>query len=856
MEENTLYIKGVCPTCNTTLEFEEERRAVFCPSCGCNVSVKSLLTYIAEDKRYPKDEISIAKSFSSADDAILYFDDFYKSFPWEKFAKNEELTVSSLDTVADYCLSQFRGESLTYVFNFRRLAVPLAKKADGLEFIAARIAAAHLACDTDGAKALYKKYRSISERLVNGRARICEELRENIAFAKKCGARPEIINDLCASLSSFEKKLEKIKLTRRYEEIPYVSGILEKNNAEIAAKMAEAEIDCEELYINARKLINEGAVDDGIRMLLSIKGYKNSAAVIDYHTNPYKLGGGLIEIGGVRFFLKKYSLGDEISMSLYRVEDGKLSSLAVDGISQIIGILGEKVFFLKDGSSICCFYADSENDGDNIEILDSSEWGDYALTSDTVPNIITVDKKRFFVRKKIRGEKKKFWLVRFFSRIKRFFTRKAEVKANRRNNYSLLLVDMNEVSCKTVLPEIVDVTDFVNDKIFYIQADSERDSKSYKCLDLNTEEISEILSPTKGLHASSGGRLIYSEYITLSGSENLYSLAEGGAPVLLAKNIKDFVTVAEGRVLYTVGSDSDIRLYSVPAEGGRRSEIAVNFDEIIKIYDGYVYYTKGRERNSTLMRCELDGYSKNTVASGFGALCSIGRGLVHYSDFYGNLCVCRCDGTEAAKITDSILGEGVVFGAGKLFCIKSEGEEESSLYSMNPDGSCLEKLLGGAFLINEYDEGHIFAITKNSVDYLMKTPLNERDFKTETITRQLISHVLIDKNTGEYEEILTLGEPEGGYATYHTRFLLIFKREHTKEIEYYPIPRNKSLMAKSILPEGAILEEEEIEKARILAEKEAKKQEKREKKRLKKEMKRMKKELKRLEMENALSLDT
>ena len=868
MQNSVLLVAGLCPVCKTKLEYEDAATAVFCPRCGSTVAVGTLLPQSVEDLSPNAEE----PAPSGGEGALIFFDRFYRSYPWDRFAVSEELTVAELDRYSASCLSLFPSDPLSYVFNFRRIAVPLIKKLEGLDILGLMIAETRRTLDVERQRELFGKYSSIISRISNQRELILAELRKNVAEAKKYGASNEIINDLFASVDTVEKRISKLKAPLVITDIPAVKSMYDGANNVILAEASALGVDVNEIYDSATAALGEGDIDGALHKLLTVRGFKDSAEIIDEYTGLNSPCPSVITLGKKTYYLKKYTYSEGESYSLYEISDGELGALALDGISSVIAAFGTKLFFIRSSCQLCCFLSEESDLSRNVIIIDSAEDADFKAPS-AEERIFLSDRSGFIVEKKLRSEKKRWFLVRLILWIIRLVRRKKKAKINRKNNYSTLLVDMDSGVAKTVVPEAVDVMDIFDDKIFYLSAHNDDSAPSLSYKDVNTDERADILGINHGILGARDGLIIYSEFthgdcgfsiytkdaaapVGGEGSEGEEAAAVVKAPTLLTDNVNEFLGIYDGVILYSIGSEAEKRLYSVKVEGGAPMELSSGYGKLVCVHDGYAYYTVGDGVNTCLYRSSIFGYSRGFIVSCFDTLYKIKDGNILYRDTVGYLCSVSVSSLGNRRIVSGVSGENIVDCGEVIYFIKSEsnknGEEYSSLYSVSPDGSELKKLIHGACNLYEFDGENLLAVSRVTKDYLIKTPISKKDYLDERQSRTVTVYTLVRKRSAERRVLLTLGEPLPGYATYTTRFLIFFKRRKTKATVIIPLYKNPTLSKKHMLDEGAVMAEEERLRAQIKKEKQEEKQRRKAEKIAKKLRKKQAKEEKRLAEEQRL----
>ncbi len=870
MSENKYTLSGVCPYCPAVLDYSEDAKAVECHCCGNIVPTRILrpLNFAKENNAVTESDKRIADCVTSSSTGIIYFDNFCESFSWREFAMSEGLSIPTLDSIREVCKLKFPADPITYYLDFRCVAVPLMKKIDGLDVLEVEIIDNYKSDDISDLFEYVDLYSAITHAIVNKRDSFVKALESDIKLAKRFGADPHIVMDLERSFEVFKEKIDAVKAASNIEDVPGYRKAKELKDAKLAAKIRAIGIDAEKTYQAAKSLLEKGNVDNALHLFAAINGYKDSTKYIEENSTIFKFNDELAQMAGKFYVVRRnYSYEFDVSepakdtpntLSLYEiVNENPLPTPAVTQMSDIIYNFGSKIFFIRNSVSICCYDTASINYHSNVKILDEAPSGDYVIDHET-PIYYSSDKTKFFIRKKLREKSAKYGC---FGRKKKKLN-----TINRANNYSIVLVDMDDVTSKTILPEVVDIMDYYNDKIFYTTVTSSEAYPSFRVYDIATGTDREILHAGCIIHNAKNGRIIYSLPSPSIYNMDIYSAdTKTDHHSLIDSNISDYYTTYGNKVFYTVGTGECRRLYSANLDGTDKREVMENPGRICTISSGWLYYINGESSNCCLMKIKIDGTKNILVASRFGKLVKMTNGYIYYLSSHGDLKVVRNDGNSDTLIAPKIAGTHVIIDDKNVYYLKRDyigpGAADNgygySLYSTDLFGKNLHKLSHDVDAMAEHSERYIYIRKKSKTSYTVTTPVDKKTTTTEIVEKDIITYEAYDKETGKFTVIVNLGRPTQPSLSYKKGFLF-FKRRVTKDGMVSEIESKNEYRREGVATVGMIRSEEIAEAARLEEEKRLnsrrnrRKQAKRAKKEAKlakKEAKRAKKEAERLENE-------
>lgn len=778
--ENSIYITGICPHCSLALDYLPEDKSVFCHGCNNNLPTSALSLFAVGEG---KDDVFeahriFAEGITSAEAGLIYTDNFLDIFDFASFAETEALSIPRLDAIAEAAKLKFSADYLTYVLDFKRIAVPFIKKIEGLEVLAVELAHKYRSDDISDLFEAFDLYSAITKKITAERDAAAKALLTDIRLAKKFGAKDEIIDDLEKSYAAFVDISSRISEVNDISEIEEYRRVKYAKDASVAENLRKAGIDAEKTYEKANALIEAGDIDGGLHLLLALCPYKNSGDYIKRYSSIFTFGEGLIEMAGKSFIRRNTTVAGEDGetydtglFALHPITNATTSeSAALNAVSSIIATFGTKIFFIRNFNALCCFDSTSDELYANVRILDEGTGGSYS-NEGKFSAFLSSDRSSFYIKKKLQAEEKRG----IFGKKSAFF--------NTANNYSLIKVDMDGVVASTVIPEMIDIMDCFGDYIFYTAANSDGAYQQFRMLNLKTKEDREVLDANCVIHSVSEGKVIFSVFAPDRFNLDLYAFdIESEEKTLIAKNVRDFYSSLEDRIYYTVGGEDFNILYSSDFKGSEPTEIMRNAGRIISVRSGWIYYKSGEGINACLKKVSADGKLRTVIADRFEKLIKMANGYIYYVGRGNSLCIARCDGDGARGIAEGILADNIVIDDKNIYFLKKDyergGEDILSLYSTDLVGKNLKKLAYNVSSLKEYTAEELFVSVREKRDFIVKTPTDKKNETCETVTEWVFDYCRINKASGKRTKVATVGSPKITYTDIKSGFLFFRKTKH------------------------------------------------------------------------------
>ncbi|MBE6635474.1 MAG: DUF5050 domain-containing protein [Ruminococcaceae bacterium] len=876
MSENKLILSGVCPYCPAVLDYPEDAKAVMCHSCGNAVPTSILrpLNYAQNKNTANEKDKRIADGVTSSAAGLIYFDNFCESYDWKSFALNSDLSISTLDAISEACKIKFSADPLTYYLDFRCVAIPILKKIDGLDVIELEIIDNYQSDDISDLFSYVDLYSTITHQIVEKRDALIKTLSTDIMLAKRFYADELIVADLEKSFEVFVEKISAVSAASSVEDVPGYQKAKELKDARLAEKIRAKGFDAEKTYRKAMILLNGGNVDNALHLFVAINGYKDSTERIADHSRIFKFNNELVEMAKRYYCVQTTTSYDNVKdMTLYSIENGVPTGVpALTQITDVIHSFGNRIFYIRNNSSICCYDTSVTDFRRNVKVLDEGNVGDYAMTYNVIDGYSgnapryeelseiygkrrrTLDKTKRSLEKRLpmlesyeeaksgnrlelndvyeiveeydvpekylfRGFKTKEYRspVYYSSDMSKFFIRKKlpeeetvkrgcfgrEKKPKnvseaiaRGNNYSVLLVDMDNAVASTILPEIVDILYYHNDRIFYtsVPEGSRNCNPSFYMYDIATGNNTQLLNPGCIIHEVNDGYVIYSVTMPNKHNTNLYTTnIESKTHTLISENVSGFYASYGNRVFYTVGTGKDARLYSTTNDGKTSVEILENPGDIKDgkciIRSGWLYYVSGEGINTCLMKVRVTGSERVLVASRFSNLVKMVNGYIFYISTSGDLRTVRSDGNVDTRIACNVAGTQVIIDENSVYYLKHDfvGVDDLhedgfglSLYSTDHSGKNLRKIAHDVMAIREYNDRYIYIRKQRLNNYKITTPIDKRTDRTELVSISLTYYEAYDKQTNSFTDIVHFGTPTPTSIIYKKSWWPFSKKTVTK----------------------------------------------------------------------------
>ena len=813
---------GKC-VCGNTLLYELDQQVVHCEYCERDIAVSDFrnnANVVAVEAN--NQEAAFMASIDNADSALAYLSSFFDTFNWDEFEETAELTITSVDKMVQTNLMKSAANPSTWELQFRSIATPLIKKVEGLKNLEKKFFAVYKeSVDfTDGVR-LFDVYSRVASKIIQEKDATIAKLDSAIKFAKKYGAKAELVKELTDLLESVKKAVDSVKVIESYKDFPGFDKAEKEKQDKFASELKKRGINAEEVYSQALKSFNGG--DRGRDVLAKfhkIAGYKDSQEkknALDVWVRFGSSDEELIKLGEKFYILRNSSAsffnmnkdenaeGDkkakkmsESELQAKQAEDAELASMkckelievthgkksdtpAVTRITRLLAHYGTHLYYIKDNKTLCVF--DSTVQSDAVVELDKAKVGSYQ-------SIINGEIKCYFYANMMYMRKKLDAKIEKLGCLKGLFKKNKEVVITSDNNYELIAIDLatNEVS--TAIDEIVDVTDVYGDEIFFTKvAEDENGVKRTEFYAFNTltKEQRLVLEEDNEIVDVVDGKVIYMTWQPTRYNRNLLAKDfKTNEIVVLEENMLDFYKTINGRVYFTVGNYNDKSLFSVNLDGTDRCEILQNANGIDAtntiVRGSWIYIKKGSGLNAVLFKISADGKKSILVCTQFKKFVLFRDMLIYYINTSGALCSVRIDGSENREIVQNAkvvsVDDNSIFYTRNEFVGKkidrsiagvfgpAESLYSNSLYKIDINGHNMVKLAFDVTNVveNKYNNNELY-FSKNEIKtYEILTPVqgkkNKITYTAEYVTKSILDYYKFNKDSGKFSPVLELGAPE------------------------------------------------------------------------------------------------
>ncbi len=852
-----------CPTCGCPLNVDEKEDFIVCPQCENKYkSIELSRASIAVTSNPASNNISIASlamSIDTPESGLVYLENFFENYDWDSYKQVTTIGIEEIDLMVEKNKIKNGANSSAWILDFQSKSIPLAKKFEGLNDLEEKMASVYDSVDNTNALEFYDTYTLIIRSLLDNKDAILKQLSMDIEYASKFGADTATCNEMLIKLNELKGKCEKLALPEKLDDVQSIITAKEKINNEIAKKLAVKGINASATYFEALNIFQSPARDKShsLQLFESIKGFSDSADYVSRLNKFFNYDYDLFSFVGKHYVFRKDEIAifnvdekqkkksepedyeeedlETASFSLYEVIDGVPAEKPLfSGLTKLLTCYSNKLFYIYKNKEIRCYDVITYEE----TTIDEGKNGIYNTINGVDNFFFANDGKAFFMRKIIPLKLS----TGCFSKVKEFFLKlfRKQKPDLHRNNYSILYVDMTNATAKTLVDEMVDITDYYGDNLFYFVADNDPESEAMHFMDCNvlTGAKKELLDDKCDVHNVINGKVVYSVWTPNDLNKDLYvyDLATS-KNTLIEKNIFYFYKIIKDRIYYTVGNKDFCPLFSNNTEGNDRIEIMQNVAEIVTVRGGWMYIVKGYGKNKILLKMSTDGKQKILICNQFKEVVEFTDSYIYYLDNDSTLHVVRNDGLDDRKIAEYMKRENIIVSYDSIFYLRKEDitpeKYAYSLYKMDLSGHNSRKLIFNVDSFKNYDKDSLYLMREENVRFEITTPTTLKDNITDYQNYDVTRYFKFNKKDEKIELVLSLGLPQTD--TYEFKSGCLRKKVEAKST-FREVP-NKSLFKHNNVADAGSTYQSQMDK--VIAAREAEKAEKAEKK-LQKQMKKKK----------------
>ncbi len=714
-----------CPTCGANLKAANGVDTITCVYCGNSI------VPVIESTPSPKSESTVGfngvlkvEGIKTSSSALAYMEQFFEEYDWETFAYAQTLSIAEIDKLASSLKVSSADDKNTWFACFKAIYVPFIHKTDGCKQILASVIEEYKKGSLD-AYSKFDAYKRIATMISSQKNSIVANLEKISANAAKYGASANEINEINTDIDNI-KTLSNIHLHSEIENIPEIKTFIEEKNSKIAQELATEGINAEIEYSRAKSLIVEQKYVEALNILLSLKGYSDTTALIE-RIDKYFLISDVLEIEGKLYYFKKDS-SEYDTLCLYPTLDGKISQEAIiKSIRKIITNYADILYYL---------------DGNN-------KLKKYNLSSKTEEKIYekSLDKNSIYVY-----DKRVFLL--------------ADIGTNYNNEkHGLVELSLDTGVVKVVLEDIKTIVSLTDNKMIYTtskkdDADDNGYESSYKTvtniINIDTMDIVELGTKKVSIEGFIDNYVVYTQVSPNDYNKNLYikALNSDEPERLIEQNIFKFCDIIANKLFYYIGNSRNQTLININCDASERKEWPMYISKVLFEQGGWLYFIRKAGYNSILCKSRLDGSKFSIIAADIEEFIEIKNGYLYYINDVSTLVKVRMDGSNLQELCDdvetvlSVKEDKIIFVSIDDRITTGTFEQSAtkivkSIYAVDFSGSGKIKLAYNIKSAKEYDDNTVYYVAaqeiKSSYDQLEKQVdvLYKLDVETNQVEKLL-----------------------------------------------------------------------------------------------------------------------
>lgn len=848
------YVTATCPHCGGKIDYLENATVATCYFCDRNILVSELKGNSGAASSQMNYAQNAAQLIDTSESAHAYLENYFDLLDWSEYQSVSDVAIEEIERVVEKNKIKNAVNPLTWSLEFISINTPLNKKIDGLALLENELKEKYNSADNTESFETYDAYMRVNNHLVASREQLIKKLQFDIKYFEKFNGDTATASQMKREVEKTTKRLNELKTISEIDEIPAIIQLKKEKDAKYETEAASRGINAEMVYgeaINALSFSDDAS--RALELFIKVRGYKDSEKYIERLNKYYSFNGELYNITGNRYTtatdkeettqeqntqskktkidVKKltptnYSftpVGPK-TFSLYPVENLVAASKPViKNMTKIVTSFGNSVFYIKKGKELCAYDLKKHVES----VLYSTKVGYFYTDKNRKENpwfAFTTDKNSFFMKVKLdltKVEKKKGCIQSIKDSFKKPVQEEKEL-----NNYTIIKIDMINVSCETIIEKTVDIYDWYDDKIFYTVAKKVNDEveNTFFMHDIVKNYTKKVLDNQCDIHNVCNGKVIYSTWDPTQYNMNLHVLdIETNITTLVEKNIYDYFSTINGRVYYTVGNAQYCPLFSNNLEGSDRVEIMQNVQKIVAVKHNWMYVLKGLHPFISLFKVSVDGKKYHHICSRLSSIVKMTNGYIYYIDTANRLHIVRNDGKNDKIIADGLSeGNNLIIDKDAIYYVRKEIVSSSgskttysnSLYRMDLDGHNVKKLAFDVKQVSNFDDSTIYILRNVTRTYEVTTPISAKETKTSYETYNLKIYSAFNKVTEDFEELLVLGLPTAEEKEFKPG---CFKKPKKIKVTYKEVPLKIKYVRTDVAKAGATSAEADKESAALAA---------------------------------------
>jgi len=681
-----------CPTCGANLKAMDANEEIVCVYCGNTIVPVSDHAIVSAKETVGNAFNGIVKveGIKTSSSALAYLDIIFEEYDWEIFSYAQVLSVAEIDDLAKSLKVSSADDKNTWFVCFKSIAVPFIHKISGCKKIFAEVIEDYKADNLD-AYSKFDAYKRVSGMITANKDELVSELQKITAKAGKYGATSAELNELNNDIESI-KSLANLNVYSDIEEIAEIKSFIIEKNTKITEALAAEGINAEETYLCAKQLIDEKQYVKALDVLQTLKGYSDTAQLIEKIDRYYTIS-DVVEIAGNLYSFKNEPNSNTV-FELRPVVDGKISHKPI----------------IKDITRIVTNYADV------LYYIDlNNRLMKYSFS----------EKKSEKIFSRIVSDEP------FFAYGRRIFL---QARDSEYSNRKLIELDTATGTVKILIEKIKKIVSVVGNILAYIEdVESQNQSANkefVKVIDVDTLKITELGTKKIEFEGLIGTNVVYTQHSPVADNKDLYikSISTDDPARIVEKNILNFCDIVDGKLFYYIGNNANKSLIKNNCEGTERKELPMYIKQILFARGGWMYFIRSVGYNSVLCKSKMDGSKFTVIAADIDKFVEIKNGYFYYINSQSALVKVRMDGSNMQYLCDnvesvlSVKEDKIVFISIDSNLVRNElnqiiSHSIKSIYAVDFVGGGKIKLAYDVKAAKAYDENTIrYVVAKGSVN--------------------------------------------------------------------------------------------------------------------------------------------
>lgn len=705
-----------CPTCGANLKAVNNSDAITCVYCGNTIVPVAEATPVAQTQSATGGFGGVLKveGIKTSSSALAYIEQFFEEYDWYSFTYAQALSIAEIDKLANSLKASSADDKNTWFACFKAKSVPFIHKVTSCQKMLTSIIDEYKKDNLD-AYSQFDAYKRIATMIFNQKNTVIYELAKIATKAEKYGAFSTELSGLAAELDSI-RNLPAIVLYNNIEDIPEIQTFIQEKNAKIAAELAAQGIDADAEYTKAKSLIAQRKYVEALNILLSLKGYADTDALIE-KIDKYYLIFDILEIDGKLYYFKTEAQdGNQVTLSLYPTIGGKIAP------KPIIRNIGKIITNYAD----ILYYMDSRNHLWQYNL--STNIGVQLLKTPLNRNHIYVYNHKVFLLAK-------------------------ENESSPVND--IISLDLATGRTFVIMKNVSNIVRFAGNKLVYTfwHTDEQHNRKLYtNILNVDTMKVTVISEQPLQIEGFVNNAVVYTRESPNKYNKSLYikELNPNTSERLIEHNIYEFCNIISDKLFYYIGSSKNKTLINIECDGSGRKEWPQHISKVLFEQGGWLYFIRRAGYNAILCKSRLDGSQFKIIAADIDEFIDLKNGYLYYINDDATLVKVRMDGSNLQELCQNVE---------KVLCVQEDKivfvsiddtiavrafEQTSlrtvkSIYAVDFTGSGKIKLAYNIKSAEEYDENTVYYITSQdtfgypsqTLDTLHK--LNANTYHTEKL---------------------------------------------------------------------------------------------------------------------------